>query len=133
MLRNIRLYIISTILIRKTCLRPRHVGINKAGSNPLNSIHKTPLHLIKYHYPHSEQHHHKTEAIAEHGPAESAYAQSAVFECFHDGGDGINHHSQADFLIGDGAERVDNGRGIHPELHHKGKEDCHIAVLGSHG
>ena len=121
-----------TLNITHSTLHTQHYTLNITHYT-LHSIHKTPLHFIKHHNPDSEQYHHKSEAIAEHRPAEGAYSQRSKLECFHNGSNGVNHHGQAYFIVGDGAEGVNNGCGIHPELHHEGEKDSHIAVLGSHG
>ena len=48
----------------------------EALCNPyLNSVHKTPLHLIKYHDTHSEEDYHKAKTIGQHTPVEGAYTE----------------------------------------------------------
>ena len=82
----------------------------------LHRIHERALYLVEYDYAQGQDEGGEACGIAESGPAEFAHAEHAELERFHDAGERVCLHEHFEARVLDGAERVDDGRGVHPKL-----------------
>ena len=98
----------------------------------LHSVHEGALHLIEDHDAETEEHDHKGKGIAEHPPFVATHAEHTILEELDDSREGIQLHDEHQFRIGDGRERVDDRRGIHPQADEEGEQQLQVAVLGRH-
>jgi len=97
---------------------------------PLHRIHEAALHAVEDHHADDEQHAHEDEAVAEIQPREEALSERGILEGLDDGGDGVEQHQRAQFLIGHHAQRIDNGGGIHPQLYDEAEKHGEVAIFG---
>lgn len=96
----------------------------------LHRIHEGTLDLVENDYAECEDEDGESGCVAEGGPAEFAYAEHAELERFHDAGERVCLHQHFESRVFDGAERVNHGRCVHPQLHNEGEQECEVAVLG---
>ena len=87
--------------------------------NCLHRIHKCSLYLVEHDNAECEDEGGETGGVAEGGPAEFAHAEHAELERFHDAGKRVCLHEHFEARVFDGAERVNDGRRVHPKLHDK--------------
>ena len=90
------------------------------------------MHFVEDHDADAEQDNHEREGIAQHPPFVAAYTEHAVLEELDDTREGIQLHDEHQFRIGDGRERVDNWRSVHPEADEEREQELQVAVLGGH-
>lgn len=91
--------------------------------NTLYRIHKGTLYLIEYDNPECENKYGKACSIAKRSPAEFADTEHAELERFHNAGKRVCLHQHFQARVFDGAEWVDYGRSVHPQLYNKGKQE----------
>ena len=109
------------------------VPLSLCVKNPLDSINEPPLGMIENHNSNSQQNYCKRCAVAEGAPREGADAEDAVLEGFDDRRDGVGEHDGAHLGALDSAQRVDDGRRVHPELDEEAKQVGEITVLRREG
>ena len=85
----------------------------------LHRIHERSLDLVEHDNAECEDERGKTGGVAKCCPAEFAHAEHAELERFHDAGERVCLHEHFEARVFDGAERVNHGRGVHPQLHDK--------------
>ena len=104
-----------------------------------DGVHKRLLDAVEDHDAKREDHYHKDEAVDEPTPAdEFATTEESVLEGFYDGSDRVDTHQRMDsntvprHTVGL-TQRINNRRGVHPQLHDEGEENLQVTILGSHG
>ena len=82
----------------------------------LHSIHKRALDFVEDDDAEEEEDAHEGEAVTEGEPGEIAFAKGGIFEDLDDGGHRVQHDHRLQRLVGDHRNRIDDRRGIHPQL-----------------
>ena len=100
------------------------------GSVKSHRIHEGALHAVEDDDADGQKYHHEGEAVAQQAPAELSLAEEAVFEGLDNTRQGVEAHHEAQLLVGDGAQWVDDRRGIHPQADEEVEQQRHVAVFG---
>ena len=82
----------------------------------LHRVHERSLDLVEHDDAERQDEYGETGGVAEGGPAEFADAEHAELERLHDAGERVCLHEHLEARILDGRERVNHGRGVHPQL-----------------
>ena len=95
----------------------------------LHCVHKIPFSAVEDDYSEEQGHHKEDKAIEKATPAEGTAAHAAVFESLENGGQGVEFEDGANCAAG-GAHGVDDGGGVHEELHTEGDQLLEVSVFG---
>ena len=71
----------------------------------------------------------ESRGVAECGPAEFSDAEHPELECFDDACKRICLHEHFEARVFDGAERINYGCGVHPELNDKAEQKGEVTIL----
>ena len=99
----------------------------------LNCIHEGALYFVEDDHTEYEEDGHEGETVAEGEPGEVALTEGRIFEGLNDGGHWVGHYDGTESIIGNHRDGIDDGGGVHPELHDEREQDGEVAVFGSHG
>jgi len=98
----------------------------------LHGIDECLLDAIKNNHTNKQHHQHKNKGISQARPGRITRAQEAGAEGLYDRGDGVDRSHPTPFFR-NGGNRVDYGRGIHPERHTEAHQVGQVTVLGGQG
>ena len=101
-------------------------------SYKLNRVHKGLFDLVEDQGAHEEHQQHGGQTVTQHAPADGPGAQEGSPKGLHNGGDRVDQRHPAP-ARGNRRDGVDDGRGVHPQLHAEGDQEAQVTVLGGQG
>ena len=95
----------------------------------LHRIHECSLYLVENDNSEREDKYCESCGVAECGPAEFSDTEHPEFECLDNACERIGLHERFEARVFDGAEWVNYGGGVHPELNDKAEQKCEVTIL----